>query len=153
MSASMTENNYNYQTPPRRFGLSNNEINNINNRNRERPNNSDIYEINDFNPINLNSIFNETIYINDDINPISPINLNNIFNEININYDFIDTFNTRQFPLLLPSSNCDEDCPICLSSMDGGDIVHGNCHETHRFHRGCIEQWGRLTCPMCRGNL
>lgn len=140
MSASVTENNYNYQTPPRRFGLSNNEINNIlnnhnneinniiNNRNRERPNN---YDINDINPINLN----------------------NIFNEIDINDDFIDTFNTRQFPLLLPSSNCDEDCPICLSSMDGGDIVHGSCHETHRFHRGCIEQWGRLTCPMCRGNL
>jgi hypothetical protein len=126
----MTENNYNYQTPPR-VELSINEINNMNNRNnRRRPNNYDINEIN-------------------------PINLNNIFNEINIDdndNEFFSTFNTRHVPLLIPSSNCDEDCPICFSTMGDGDIIRGRCHETHRFHRECIEQW-RGPCPMCRGNL
>jgi hypothetical protein len=133
MSASMTEsNNYNYQTPPRGGELSINEINNMNNRNNSRrPNNYDINEIN-------------------------PINLNNIFNEINIDdndNEFFSTFNTRNVPLLIQSSNCNEDCPICLSSMVEGDIIRGNCHETHRFHRECIQQWGRQICPMCRGNL
>lgn len=42
------------------------------------------------------------------------------------------------------------ECSICLEMiLSDGKITRCN----HTFHRACIAQWGRSTCPNCRGNL
>lgn len=48
----------------------------------------------------------------------------------------------------------DEDCPICLSALTGGEdsVVALPCGAGHRFHRQCMRDWARLSerCPLCR---
>ena len=44
-----------------------------------------------------------------------------------------------------------EQCAICLTEMNSGDdvqVVALPC--THMFHRTCMNQWEKPTCPMCR---
>ena len=103
------------------------------------------YEISPINAINPN-------YIN--LDSIRPMNLSNIFDQIDVSVDNEDVISFSMDSLNLQTvPNCDEDCPICLTSMENGDIICGGCHSSHRFHRSCIQQWNRSTCPMCRGNL
>lgn len=52
------------------------------------------------------------------------------------------------------NKNVSEDlkkCPICLDDFDEGQEVRFLwC--THRFHRGCVDQWleSHTTCPLCK---
>ena len=51
---------------------------------------------------------------------------------------------------------CDEDCPICLGTLESG-VVQTPCK--HKFHRECIERYflgarepgAKARCPICRG--
>lgn len=47
--------------------------------------------------------------------------------------------------------NCDINCSICLSDIEAKDALITRCN--HTFHRVCMTQWGRNTCPMCRANI
>ena len=45
----------------------------------------------------------------------------------------------------------DDDCTICMSPIDRGDVVYDlSCK--HVFHCRCLDEWmhRRRTCPMCR---
>jgi heme/copper-type cytochrome/quinol oxidase subunit 2 len=49
-----------------------------------------------------------------------------------------------------------EDCAICLSQFEDGDLcsVMPGCR--HEFHRSCIAKWLKAcnnTCPLCRAQL
>jgi len=94
-----------------------------------------------------------------------PNNFENIHNPINhsivrnLEFEFeeraTDTiFNIPEqtFSRSLPSStNCKEDCPICLQSMSEGNIVCGTCDERHKFHAQCTRNIRGNKCPICRG--
>jgi hypothetical protein len=51
----------------------------------------------------------------------------------------------------IASGQCDMTCSICLAEIAACDAKITRCN--HAFHRACINQWGRDTCPMCRGNI
>ena len=57
---------------------------------------------------------------------------------------------------LLPLS-CTLTCHICYSEFAEGTVVVSlPCHETHCFHRHCIEKWlleHSCCCPICRHEL
>lgn len=47
-----------------------------------------------------------------------------------------------------------EQCPICMTDYEKGDVCRQltKCH--HQFHRDCVDHWlttGCNSCPMCRG--
>ncbi|OAV92183.1 hypothetical protein PTTG_03714 [Puccinia triticina 1-1 BBBD Race 1] len=47
-------------------------------------------------------------------------------------------------------------CSICLEDYAEGDhLVVLPCHDSHQFHRDCLESWlqGNFNCPMCRDSL
>lgn len=44
--------------------------------------------------------------------------------------------------------DADNVCPICYDDYSNDTMVQTNCK--HLFHRSCIEQWEKNTCPMCR---
>ena len=50
-------------------------------------------------------------------------------------------------------SSSDEDCVICMDSMQSGDVWELKCH--HKFHKKCVDMWLREhgTCPMCRAPI
>ena len=41
-------------------------------------------------------------------------------------------------------------CSICLENITS-DVQITRCN--HIFHRSCIRNWGRNTCPMCRADI
>lgn len=43
------------------------------------------------------------------------------------------------------------DCPICYELVSSPDFVRTTCN--HIFHLSCMQNWGRPTCPMCRGSI
>ena len=58
----------------------------------------------------------------------------------------------RQDHTMICSSRADaEDCPICLSAVEGEGA---RLHCGHVFHADCIDGWLRLhhTCPICRSD-
>lgn len=42
------------------------------------------------------------------------------------------------------------ECSICLQKITS-DAQITRCH--HAFHRACMIQWGRPSCPLCRANV
>ena len=53
-----------------------------------------------------------------------------------------------------PTDQCDDECSICLATLEPGDIVRRfKC--THCFHKECIDRWliQKARCPLCNGNL
>lgn len=49
------------------------------------------------------------------------------------------------------TGNCDSTCSICLSDIKPKDAMITSCN--HIFHKDCMSQWQRNTCPMCRSNI
>ncbi|XP_026420500.1 RING-H2 finger protein ATL77-like [Papaver somniferum] len=51
------------------------------------------------------------------------------------------------------SSNCDENCSICLCELSNGETVRVLPKCKHIFHKECIDEWlpfRSLNCPICR---
>lgn len=48
-----------------------------------------------------------------------------------------------------------DECPICLSEYDDGDIVSRGNSCRHTFHRDCLQCWMKKqpSCPCCRQNI
>ena len=60
---------------------------------------------------------------------------------------------TRSAPLAMDvmDETHDDDCTICMSPIDRGDVVYDlSCK--HVYHCRCLDEWmrRRRTCPMCR---
>lgn len=53
---------------------------------------------------------------------------------------------------VVPETQMEEECPICLYEMKPGDMVRqlGSCG--HNFHRSCIDLWllRHAECPLCK---
>ncbi|KAJ3695239.1 hypothetical protein LUZ60_000616 [Juncus effusus] len=53
------------------------------------------------------------------------------------------------------NSSVREDCAVCLSFLEEGDVVRmlPACH--HVFHVGCIDKWlvANASCPVCRADV
>ena len=48
------------------------------------------------------------------------------------------------------------DCAICLTEYEVGDVVVCSKHCPHVFHQGCILKWlsrGNRNCPTCRSKF
>ncbi|EFJ14854.1 hypothetical protein SELMODRAFT_119112 [Selaginella moellendorffii] len=45
----------------------------------------------------------------------------------------------------------DEECPICISSLQGDEVVVELSRCNHHFHRKCVTSWfrSRPSCPTC----
>ncbi len=86
-------------------------------------------------------------------NPINQSLVRNLGLEFERDMNTISNIHEQTFSRSLPSStNCEDDCPICLQSMSEGNIVCGTCDERHKFHAECVRNIIGNKCPMCRAN-
>lgn len=48
-----------------------------------------------------------------------------------------------------------EECSVCLSTFENGEVIRKVKQCNHSFHKHCIDTWFRLdrpTCPLCRAS-
>ncbi|OMO80104.1 Zinc finger, RING-type [Corchorus olitorius] len=53
------------------------------------------------------------------------------------------------------STDVEDECPVCLFKVQEGEEI-GELRCGHVCHRFCLETWiqyGKVTCPLCRGLL
>lgn len=52
------------------------------------------------------------------------------------------------------ASECGEECAVCLSEVQAGDVVRCIPGCGHTYHRACIDLWllRRSDCPLCKGS-
>ena len=50
----------------------------------------------------------------------------------------------------IASEKTDVTCVICLENIEK-DAQFTKCN--HAFHRACMDQWGKKSCPICRSNI
>lgn len=45
--------------------------------------------------------------------------------------------------------------PVCGICLESGRLKSLHCHQEHRFHTTCIEEWRQIrsTCPVCRAEI
>lgn len=51
----------------------------------------------------------------------------------------------------LHTAKANEDCPVCYTKMTTTTCTRLPCG--HYFHTGCLSQWARPSCPMCRSTI
>lgn len=59
-------------------------------------------------------------------------------------------YDALKFKRMLAYGRCSSTCSICLENITD-DVQLTKC--SHAFHRSCMTQWGRKSCPMCRADI
>ena len=65
----------------------------------------------------------------------------------------IEEINLNELNLSIYKYYKDDNCPICISSMENMEIINLGC--LHKFHKDCLLKWweydkNNSSCPLCR---
>ena len=105
------------------------------------------------------SMINNSRYLQDYVVEYNPINLNRIFEEIQVNTSIINTYVEVTVDETIEFSEEQRDCCICMEQKGGHDICRLNCH--HTFCVSCcsinlsrqIRRQETPTCSLCRAEV
>lgn len=61
----------------------------------------------------------------------------------------------QALPCTNAETDCEINCPICLSEINAGDSIRSLPGCGHDFHKSCIDLWllRRADCPMCKRDV
>lgn len=64
----------------------------------------------------------------------------------------LQPFEIQALPCKRAETNCEMECPICLSEINAGESTCSLPGCGHEFHKSCINLWllHRADCPMCK---
>ena len=109
------------------------------------------------------SMINNSRYLQDYVIEYNPINLNSIFEEIQVDTSIINTYVETHVEVCVDEtiefSDEQRDCCICMEQKGGHDICRLNCH--HTFCVSCcsinlsrqIRRQETPTCSLCRAEV
>ena len=63
----------------------------------------------------------------------------------------LNKINVKVFLLKTKKTPHDRTCSICLEEITHATIAITKCK--HVFHKCCLNNWKKSTCPMCRANI